>query len=337
MVQMKDTRSQALCPECDIGPFTRNHYFTGKLLVEADFTDEQHYYMEKMRHHEQRLHGWGVVCGLKVKQYDNPACQNRFVYIEPGTAIDCCGHDIVVREQVYFDFTQTDAIKGLQKQQDTTNPHTLQICVRYKECPTEEIPVLYDNCDCDDSRCAPNRILESYEFDVLLDQLQPPQDVNTPHLQWEGTVSVSTPHALRVVLDEAHPVFYIMTETKLYQLSSDNQTVSAIRDLPANSTALDMALSPDGKQLYVAVGTNTNPRQLIVLGTDPATFSSGSPINTTTIPGSSGTSDIFLAVAPGQGNHLLTLVRDPTANQLLIWETILTLLLPLFPNLYLFH
>jgi len=318
MVQMKDTRSKSLCPECDIGPFTRNHYFTGKLLVEADFTDEQLYNIEKMRHHEQCLHGWGVVCGLKVKQYDNPACQNRFVYIEPGTAIDCCGHDIVVREQVYFDFTQTDAIKGLQKQQDT-GPHTLQICVRYKECPTEEIPVLYDDCDCDDSRCAPNRILESYEFDVLLDQLEPPQDMNTPRLQWDGTVSVSTPYTVRVVLDQANPVFYIMTETKLYQLSSANQTVNAIRDLPANSTALDIALSSDGKQLYVAVGTNTNSYQLIVLGTDPATFSSASPINTTTILSSSGLSEIFLAVAPGQGNHLLTLVRNPPANQLLIW------------------
>ena len=29
------------CPDCGIGPFSRNHYFTGKLLVERDFRDEQ--------------------------------------------------------------------------------------------------------------------------------------------------------------------------------------------------------------------------------------------------------------------------------------------------------
>ena len=48
-------------PSCETGPYTRNHYFTGKLLVERDFTDEQRYYVEKMRHHNRRLHGWGVV------------------------------------------------------------------------------------------------------------------------------------------------------------------------------------------------------------------------------------------------------------------------------------
>ena len=46
MVQTNHKTSQVFCPDCDIGPFTRNHYFTGKLLVEADFTDEQHYHIE---------------------------------------------------------------------------------------------------------------------------------------------------------------------------------------------------------------------------------------------------------------------------------------------------
>jgi len=51
--------SQTLCHACDIGPFTRNHYFTGKLLLERDFTAEQQYVIDKLRHHHQRLHGWG--------------------------------------------------------------------------------------------------------------------------------------------------------------------------------------------------------------------------------------------------------------------------------------
>ena len=101
------------CPECDYGPFTRNHYFTGKLLVERDFRDEQRYYTDKMLHHHQRLHGWGVVCGLKVKQHENPACRDRFICVEPGTAIDCCGHEIFVREEECIDITQLEAIKAL--------------------------------------------------------------------------------------------------------------------------------------------------------------------------------------------------------------------------------
>ena len=37
MTEVKEKMVPASCPECEIGPFTRNHYFTGKLLVERDF------------------------------------------------------------------------------------------------------------------------------------------------------------------------------------------------------------------------------------------------------------------------------------------------------------
>ena len=117
MVHTHHQESQALCPACDIGPFTRNHYFTGKLLLERDFSDEQRYYIEKLRHHHQRLHGWGVVCGLKVTPHPQAACRDRFICIEPGTAIDCCGHEIVVREEECIDITQVAAIQELIKKQ----------------------------------------------------------------------------------------------------------------------------------------------------------------------------------------------------------------------------
>jgi hypothetical protein len=168
MAHTRERAVQYICPECDFGPFRRNHYFTGKLLVERDFTDEQQYLIEKFLHHHQRLHGWGVVCGLKVKQHENPACRDRVICIEPGTAIDCCGHEILVREEECIDLTQFEVIRALKEAADT-DPHTLQICIRYLECPSEEIPVLYDDCGCDDTQCAPNRILESYEFDLLVD------------------------------------------------------------------------------------------------------------------------------------------------------------------------
>ena len=130
MSHTKTNQLDTLCPACDIGPFTRNHYFTGKLLVERDFTDEQRYYVEKLRHHNQRLHGWGVVCGLKVKQHENQACQNRFVCVTAGTAIDCCGREIIVRDETCeLDITQAPPIKALVEANDTAS-HRLQICIR---------------------------------------------------------------------------------------------------------------------------------------------------------------------------------------------------------------
>ena len=87
--------------------------------------------------------------------------------VEPGSALDCCGHEILVRDEEIVDVAGLPAGRGAGEA--TRALHTLQLCVRFRECPTEDVPVLYDECGCDDTKCAPNRILESYAFDVLVD------------------------------------------------------------------------------------------------------------------------------------------------------------------------
>ena len=304
MVQIHQRMSQVPCPQCDIGPFTRNHYFTGKLLVEADFTDEQRYHREKLRHHEQRLHGWGVVCGLKVKEHEK--CPDRFICIEPGTAIDCCGREIVVREQICVDFTQLDGFQVLKKSNDA-DPRTLQICVRYKECPTEEIPVLFDDCGCDDTQCAPNRILESFDIDVVVVDPKKikPDEIDTPQLKWECTINIA--HASSVALHDASHFIYVLTDTTIYQVSTDNQAITASRSLPA--TGLDLAVSNDGAHLYVATASSTDATksQLIVLNTDPTNFASAPEIRTIPLTPNSANSGITLVVPP----HLDTPLSTP--------------------------
>src|SRR5207237_521909 len=114
--RMADTNGhRATCVECEVPQLARNNYFTGKLLVERDFTDEQRYTMGKLRRHNQRLHGWGAVCGLKVEQHPNPGCQGQYVIIGPGTAIDCCGREIFVKCEEYFDF-EAKFLENWQKQ-----------------------------------------------------------------------------------------------------------------------------------------------------------------------------------------------------------------------------
>src|SRR5262245_57962528 len=164
------------CPACEFGPFTRNAYWTGKLMLARDFVDEQRFVLEKLRHHNQKLHGTGVVCGLKVTQHEKEPCRDRFVCVEPGAAIDCCGHDIIVREKDCLDLWTVPKIKELREKKaagEDPGKHDLQICVRYRECETEPVPVLYDECGCADDKCAPNRILESYDLDVLVDPALP--------------------------------------------------------------------------------------------------------------------------------------------------------------------
>ena len=211
------------CPACSFGPFVRNNYFTGKLLVERDFTDETRFHMEKLRHHQQQLHGWGVVCGLKVKQHPNEKCRDRYVCIEPGSAVDCCGRDIIVLEEECIDISALPEIKALKDSNDD-KAHTLQICVRFRECPTEEIPVLYDDCGCDDTKCAPNRILESYDVGVLIDAPITQDPFHTPKFEWEDSILISK--ATDVAIHEATQRMYVLGgtgATELTQLSTNPQ------------------------------------------------------------------------------------------------------------------
>jgi hypothetical protein len=313
MAHLDNGSDRLACPACNYGPFTRNNYFTGKLLVERDFTDETRFHMEKLRHHEQLLHGWGVVCGLKVKAHPNKACRDRFVCVEPGSALDCCGHDIIVAEEECIDITRFPEIKALKSNNDQ-DAHTLQICARFRECPTEDIPVLYDDCGCDDTRCAPNRILESYEIGIMIDPSDQPESFHTPKFSWENSIGVA--HAAAAVLHDASHRLYVLTAddpATVYQISTDNHASITSRTLPAK--VVSQAVSNHGERLYV-VTEPTGPailRRLHVLDTTQA----GLPdfnADSLEVPNSSA-SDVTLAVAPD--GRLLALVSS--TGEVLRW------------------
>jgi DNA uptake protein ComE-like DNA-binding protein len=314
MSETKFRNCQAPCVECDIEPFTRNYYFTGKLLVERDFRQEQEYYVDKFRHHDQTLHGWGVVCGLKVKAHQNPLCRNRFICIEPGTAIDCCGHEILVHDEDCIDFTQLAAIKALVAKNDTGS-HTLQVCLRYRECPTEQIPVLYDDCGCNETQCAPNRVLESYDVDVIVDPTDKARSPTTPTLQWTNTINVA--HSQSVALNEGTRSLYVLTSDTpgaIYQISTDNFAIVASHTLSnAQGAAQALTVSNDGTQLYVAL-SNGN---LLVLDTTGFTDAA-----TTPIPGAGVGIRVDLAVAPAPDNRLISLVE--TTGNVFVWPLPIT-------------
>jgi hypothetical protein len=261
---MSCAHPQGTCIECEIPIFTRNHYFTGKLMVERDFTDEQRFLVGKDRRHVQRLHGWGTVCGLKVVQHPQDACRDRWVIIEPGTGIDCCGREIVVRENQYFDFlTAVEdtwvAVHGAGSQMDN-QPHTLQICLSYRECGTEEVPVLFDDNGCDDSRCQPNRILESFGVGVRIDPPPGAADPDDVSLNWQTTLNVA--RAGWVYRHEATDRVYVLAQPDtgaptLYGFSADHLALvdSHTVAIAMGETARQLAISPDGKQAYVAVAS----------------------------------------------------------------------------------
>jgi hypothetical protein len=197
--QPENARSRE-CVPCEIPPFCRTNYFTGRLLTEEDFTGEQRYFRDKLRLHYRTLHGWGVVCGLRVKPH--PFCPELRLVVEPGLAIDACGYEIVVPREVEIELPrprpQKDASSAGQgygtpvnepsrpgstyssEGQQPTTPQSyappaeepcpprepevpLYVCLEYAECETDFMPAPFDECGCNGEQSRrPSRVCEAY-------------------------------------------------------------------------------------------------------------------------------------------------------------------------------
>ncbi len=77
----------------------RVNYFSGQLLGEADFRDEQDYFRGRLRRLNHFLEGSGVVSGLGVSVALGGGGQGQVVVVEPGFAFDPRGEEIEVCAQ----------------------------------------------------------------------------------------------------------------------------------------------------------------------------------------------------------------------------------------------
>ena len=97
------TQQPETCTECGAVASERNRYFTGKYMTARDFDADQAYFLSRHRLHNRLLHGWGIVCGLRVVPHPNVECAGRWVVIRAGIAIDCCGRELVLGKDVAFE------------------------------------------------------------------------------------------------------------------------------------------------------------------------------------------------------------------------------------------
>jgi hypothetical protein len=139
--------------------FFRLRYFYGKQLRLADYVDEQRYHSGKMRFHNDRLHGAGILCGLRVSLLDPDGLILR---VGKGAALDDCGREIVVG---YDQCVDVDGWWKAQKRKprdpDEADPchpdaeHRVRICVavRYSECAQAPEPAPRNPCDTSSGGC----------------------------------------------------------------------------------------------------------------------------------------------------------------------------------------
>ena len=182
----------------------RNRYFTGKYMTARDFAGEQTYFLNRHRLHNRLLHGWGIVCGLRVKHHPDPDCDKEWVVVRSGIAIDCYGHEIVLPKDTAFKLTprwrrpypatvETDerqqaereavyeseatavqsesAEAEISPERERLIPHpnrwTYLLGICYKEEEIEPVPVLYNEGDCDPAHQEANRWRETAELKLI--------------------------------------------------------------------------------------------------------------------------------------------------------------------------
>jgi hypothetical protein len=105
----------------------RPRYFSGRLLTPEDLTAEQEYHLAAHRRHLRRLHGFGIVDGLKVTF----GSSGDTFTVEPGTAIDGHGREIQLREPVTVGIADS-----------TSSP--ARLVVEYAERGVDPVPVSQD-------------------------------------------------------------------------------------------------------------------------------------------------------------------------------------------------
>ena len=253
------------CAPCGLQDFERNRYFDGKLLVTRDFQGEQSYFKGKQRLHNSMLHGYGTVCGLKIEPHPNSACRHQYVVLNPGLALDCCGNEIVVREQTIVDLRQEIETALRQKNlfPESGNPDPLNVYIRlaYREGDVEQIPALLDDCGHGETHTEFNRTRETYQLFVDLDDpVREETDPLDARLEWQHTLSMGRPSAM--VVDRQLMRFYA-TEwdgttgwLRVYDASNHSLVVPPIAlAAPENSLRLPQAAARSnlGDLIYVAL------------------------------------------------------------------------------------
>ncbi len=149
---MPEQNNQENC-EKGLPQFIRNKYFFGKLLTVRDFNLEQSYFINKIRFSHKFLHGYGTVCGLNAK-ISSVSDEKLEMTLSSGVAIDCCGNEIVVSENV---------TKEVENWENVDKSSDIYILLKYAECETEPVPNVSNASTCEEE-CCNSRIEETFSL-----------------------------------------------------------------------------------------------------------------------------------------------------------------------------
>jgi hypothetical protein len=154
----------------------RVRYFSRQVVTAADLTRDQEYFRDSLRRHNRLLHGWGVVCGARVRAVPG-TCQ---LVVEPGYILGPQGDEIVIDREVTIDACQAglngESLDPCAAQVDPwcTNVRVDRpdgrpsyLAIRYDQCPTRPVRVPAGGCGGDTTACEYSRIRDSFAVKIL--------------------------------------------------------------------------------------------------------------------------------------------------------------------------
>ena len=144
------------------GALARPDYQPGDYLRSDDLRVEQAYLQQRLRRHDRRLHGWGVVCGMRVIPANDPA-HPWGVCVCPGFAIGPYGDEIQLTCRVSLDITEFLWRLPVR----IKVPTLTYVSIRYAEELTKPIPTPIAQCQCSGTVYTPSRIQDGYQLSAL--------------------------------------------------------------------------------------------------------------------------------------------------------------------------
>ena len=128
---------------CAMPPeFVRVRYYFGQRLGVMELNDEAAYHAGKQAFHNARLHGAGVLCGLRAERFVFPAgtTATTVLRVTKGAALDWCGREIVVGADQCIDLAAWFAANRARpelKGWTAGTQQNLNVVLCYRECPSD--------------------------------------------------------------------------------------------------------------------------------------------------------------------------------------------------------
>jgi hypothetical protein len=166
------------CADTGAAGLERTRYFARQLVGADDLTQDQLYFREKARRHNRMLHGWGIVCGARVRAGTAP-CE---VVVEAGYILGPYGDEIQIDADVVVDVCSEDLSGNVLSlcgpvdpwcsdvRVDRPSGQPVYLAIAYAECLSRPVRAVSQACGCDDGACEYSRTRDSFRL-VVLDAL----------------------------------------------------------------------------------------------------------------------------------------------------------------------